>query len=65
MANEQRKDETLQQYRDRLNREFDERYPELAKFSASGPWDESDDLFLEAVTGEPQGRRRGARNSDL
>jgi hypothetical protein len=65
MATEQRNDETLQQYRDRLNREFEERYPELAKFSSSEPWDESVDLFLEAVTGEPQGRRRDSRDSDL
>jgi hypothetical protein len=65
MNYEQQKDETLQEYRDRLNREFDERYPELAKYSAVGPWDESDDRFLEAVTGEPQGRPRESRTSDL
>jgi hypothetical protein len=57
MANEQRKDETLQEYRDRLNREFAEKYPELVWHSSPEPWDESDDVFLEAVTGEPV--RRG------
>src|SRR5271156_4082909 len=29
MANEQRKDETLDEYRDRLNREFEEKFPKL------------------------------------
>jgi hypothetical protein len=58
MANEQRKDETLQEYRDRLNREFEENHPKLAKLSLSGPWDESDDVFLETVTGEKLEPRR-------
>ncbi|HEY2052980.1 MAG TPA: hypothetical protein VGH14_03490 [Solirubrobacterales bacterium] len=58
MASEQRKDETLQQYRDRLNREFEEKYPRLAKLSSPEPWDESVDLFLEAVTGEKLERPR-------
>jgi hypothetical protein len=58
MANEQRKDETLQEYRDRLNREFEEQFPKLAKLSAPGPWEESDDVFLEFVTGEKLERRR-------
>ena len=52
MATEQRKDETLQQYRDRLNREFEDNHPKLARLSSSEPWDPSDDVFLEFVTGE-------------
>jgi hypothetical protein len=58
MANEQRKDETLQQYRDRLNREFEEKYPRLAKLSIREPWDESVDRFLEFVNGEKLEPRR-------
>ncbi|HEY2478392.1 MAG TPA: hypothetical protein VGI17_06640 [Solirubrobacterales bacterium] len=58
MENEQRKDETLAEYRDRLNRDFEERFPRLAKLSAPGPWDETDDIFLETVTGEKLERRR-------
>lgn len=58
MNYQQQNDETLQQYRDRLNREFAERFPELAKFSSDEPWDESDDVFLEFVTGEKLERRR-------
>ncbi len=60
MANEQRNDETLQEYRDRLNREFEERFPKLARLSSPEPWDESDDIFLETVTGEKLERRREA-----
>jgi hypothetical protein len=52
MNYEQQKDETIQAYRDRLNREFEERFPELAKFSSGEPWDPSVDVFLEFVTGE-------------
>jgi hypothetical protein len=29
------------------------------------PWGEAEDRWLEALTGEPQGRRRDARDSDL
>lgn len=58
MDYEQRKDENLQQYRDRLNQEFDEQFPRLAKFSSRDPWDESVDLFLEMVTGEKLEPRR-------
>jgi hypothetical protein len=58
MATEQRNDETLQQYRDRLRREFRENHPRLAELSMPGPWDEKSDLFLEAVTGEKLERRR-------
>lgn len=50
---EQRKDETLRQYRDRLNREFAERYPKLAELSLPGPYDEKDYAFFETVLGEP------------
>jgi hypothetical protein len=57
MENGQRKDETLEEYRDRLNREFAEQFPKLAKLSAPGPWDETDDIFLETVTGEKLERR--------
>jgi|GEM_PF-4740264 len=52
MATEQRKDETVQEYRDRLRSEFREKHPKLAKLSMQGTWDEKSDLFLEAVTGE-------------
>jgi hypothetical protein len=52
MANEQREGETLQEYRDRLNREFEEKFPKLARLSSRDPWDPSDDVFLEFVTGE-------------
>jgi hypothetical protein len=62
MASEQRKDETLEEYRERLRREDRERFPEFAKFEFPWPWDEKDDLWLEAVTGEPQGKRRGPRD---
>jgi hypothetical protein len=58
MANEQRKGETLEEYRDRLNREFAERHPKLAKLSSPEPWDPSDDVFLETVTGEKLKPRR-------
>jgi len=58
MANEQRRDETLKEYRERLNREFAENHPKLAKLSSPEPWEESDDVFLEFVTGEKLERRR-------
>jgi len=58
MASEQRKDETLQQYRERLRREFRENHPKLAELSIPGPWDEKGDLFLEAVNGEKLEPRR-------
>lgn len=56
MNYEQRKDETLRQYRDRLNREFAERYPKLAELSLPGPYDEKDYVFFETVLGEPVAR---------
>jgi hypothetical protein len=58
MANEQRKDETLKQYRERLRREFRKNHPKLAALSVPGPWEPEDDLFLEAVTGEKLEPRR-------
>jgi hypothetical protein len=58
MANEQRRGESLKDYRERLNREFEEKYPRLAKLSTREPWDESVDIFLEAVNGEKLERRR-------
>jgi hypothetical protein len=58
MANEQRKDETLQEYRDRLRREFRRDHPGLLKYTMPGPWDEKGDLFHEAVTGETLERPR-------
>jgi hypothetical protein len=66
MASEQQKDETLEKYRERLNREFDEKFPELAKFEFPWPWDESMDRWFEAVTGEtiPE-HERAPRNPDL
>jgi hypothetical protein len=53
MADEQRKDEAPEVCRDRLNREFAEKFPRLASFGLPGPWDEKDDIFFETVTGEP------------
>jgi hypothetical protein len=66
MASEQRQDETLEQYRVRLNREFDEKFPRLAKFKLNRPWDEKDDRWFETVTGEtiPE-HERAPRNPDL
>ena len=53
MASEQRKGETLQAYRDRLNREFAETFPRLASLSQrKGPWTEGDSKWFEAMTGE-------------
>jgi hypothetical protein len=66
MASEQRKDETLQQYRARLNREFEEKYPRLARLKFPWPWDESCDRWFEAVTGETiPPHERASRNPDL
>jgi hypothetical protein len=53
MDYQQRHNETLQLYRDRLNREFAERYPALAELSLPGPYDEKDYVFFETVLGEP------------
>jgi hypothetical protein len=66
MASEQRQHETLERYRERLNREFDEKFPELAKYRFPWPWDESTDRWFEAVTGEaiPE-HERAPRNADL
>jgi hypothetical protein len=66
MASEQRQDETLEKYRERLNREFDEKFPELKRFKFPWPWDDKDDLWFEAVTGEtiPE-HERAPRNPDL
>jgi hypothetical protein len=52
MDYKQRKGETLQQYRERLNREFAERFPKLATLSLPGPYDEKDYVFFETVLGE-------------
>jgi hypothetical protein len=54
MASEQRKGESLQAYRDRLNREFAEKFPRLASLSQhkKGPWTEGDSKWFEAMTGE-------------
>jgi hypothetical protein len=40
------------------------RHPELESLEFEGPWTDQDDLWLEIVTGEPQGSR-GPRVSDL
>jgi hypothetical protein len=62
----QEKSETLQQYRDRLNREFAERFPKLATMSLPGPYDEKDEIFFETVLGEPMPRDDDeTRNPDL
>ncbi len=34
-------------------------------FKLSGPWTEQDDIWLEHMTGEPQGKRRGTRDPGL
>jgi hypothetical protein len=53
MASEQRKGETDQAYRDRLNREFAEKFPRLASLSQhKGPWTEGDSKWFEVMTGE-------------
>jgi len=66
MVSEQRKGETLEAYRARLNREFDDKFPELARFSFPWPWDEQDDLWFEAVTGETiPSDQRAPRNAGL
>jgi hypothetical protein len=66
MASEQRKDESLEKYRERLNREFDEQFPNLAKLQFPWPWDEKDDLWFEAITGESiPPDERAPRNPDL
>lgn len=58
MANEQRKDESLAEYRERLTREFRRDHPGLVKYTMPGLWDEKGDLFIEAVTGERLERPR-------
>jgi len=58
MDYEQRNEETLQQYRERLRRELRRDHPGLVKYTMPGPWDEKGDLFLEAVTGEKLERPR-------
>jgi hypothetical protein len=60
MDYEQRKDENLEDFRERLRREYRRDYPSLAAIALSGPWDEKDDIWLEHMTGEPQGGRRRA-----
>jgi hypothetical protein len=40
------------------------RHPQLDSFGFEGPWTEQDDIWLEIVTGEPQGRH-AARDLDL
>ncbi len=66
MASEQRKGESLQAYRDRLNQEFDEKFPGLKRFQLQRPWDELDDRWFEALTGETiPPDERAPRNSDL
>jgi hypothetical protein len=58
MEKEQREDETLEQYRERLRSEFRRDHPGLMKYTMPGPWDEKSDLFLEAVTGQKLERPR-------
>jgi hypothetical protein len=66
MATEQRQDETLEEYRVRLNREIDEKYPSLANRGFPWPWDESCDRWFEVVTGETiPAHERAPRNPDL
>jgi hypothetical protein len=66
MDYEQRKDETLEDFRARLNRDFDARFPRLARLKLHRPWDEKDDLWFEAVTGEAiPTHERATRNPGL
>jgi hypothetical protein len=58
MEKEQREDESLAEYRERLRREFRRDHPGLVKLTMPGPWDEKSDLFLEAVNGEKLERPR-------
>jgi hypothetical protein len=55
----QRKDEDLEQFRERLRREYRRDFPSLAALAVPGPFDEKDRIWLEHMTGEPQGKRRG------
>jgi hypothetical protein len=65
MDYEQREDEDLEQFRERLRREYRRDFPSLAAIALPGPWDERDRIFLEYMTGEPRGERRGTRETDL
>jgi hypothetical protein len=64
MASEQRSDEAPWE---RLMRENRPTYPEFVKSASQRrAWDEKDDLWLEAVTGEPiPPHHRVPRNPDL
>jgi hypothetical protein len=66
MANEQCKDETPEEPWKRLLREDRPTFPELVRLAPRRLWDEKDDLWFEAVTGEtipPHERAPG--NPDL
>ncbi|HKZ12905.1 MAG TPA: hypothetical protein VJL81_03565 [Solirubrobacterales bacterium] len=40
-------------------------YRRLDALKLPGPWTDADDLWLEFMTEEPQGRRRASRDPDL
>jgi hypothetical protein len=66
MASEQRKDGLPEAPWERIQREGLATWPEFMKRMPKRPWDEQDDLWLEAVTGEviPE-HERAPRNPDL
>lgn len=66
MTGEQRKGETLEAPWERLVREDLPTYPELERLAPKWPWDEKDDLWFEAVTGETiPPHERAPRSPDL
>jgi hypothetical protein len=66
MATEQRKDGKPEAPWERLQRENLPTLPELERLAADRPWDEKDDLWFEAVTGETiPPHERAPRNPDL
>jgi hypothetical protein len=43
-----------------------DKFAALDKYGlVKGPWDEKADIWLEYLTGEPQGKRRESRDADL
>jgi hypothetical protein len=65
MANETRKREDEAIRIERLRAEDRERFPGLQRYALFDEWTDSHDRWLEAMTGEPEGRRRGSRTPDL
>lgn len=66
MASERRKEEALEAAWERLLQEKGPTVSELRRLAPKRPWDEKDDLWFEAVTGEtiPE-HDRAPRSPDL